>query len=178
MEHLYGLHLLSGAHEFYRFVDHRADRQGSTATGIPIELGKNHPVVVQSLVELPGCIHGILTGHGVDHQQDLIRPDLVLNGGNLLHHQFVNGQTARGIDDHHIKTILPGMTHGIPGNHHGFQVPLLGVHGHVDLTPHDLELFNGGRPVNVTGDQQGMTPPLVLEHIGQLSRKGGLTRPL
>ena len=40
-----------------------ADTEGSTTTGITIELGENNTVEIEAVVELLGCIYSILTRH-------------------------------------------------------------------------------------------------------------------
>ena len=73
MEDIEGLHLLAGADELDRLVDHGLDREGSTAAGITVHLCEHHSVEVETVVEGLGGLHGVLTGHGVDHEEGLGR---------------------------------------------------------------------------------------------------------
>ncbi len=60
------------------------------------------------------------------------------DGGDLLHHGLVDGQTARRIDDHHIQTLLTRVLDGVSGDLHGIAVALLGVDLHADLRTEHL----------------------------------------
>ena len=62
-----------GTDEFDRFIDDRLDGKGGTATGITIRFRQHHAVEIRSVVERFGGIDGVLTGHGIDHEQDLVR---------------------------------------------------------------------------------------------------------
>ena len=63
MEHIDSLHLLAGTDKLDRLGNHGADTEGSTTTGITIELGENYTIEVEAVVELLGCIYSILTRH-------------------------------------------------------------------------------------------------------------------
>jgi hypothetical protein len=73
MEHVDSFHLLTGSNKLDWLRDHGADREGRTTTGITIELREHHAIEIEAVIELLGCINSILTGHGVDNEQRLIR---------------------------------------------------------------------------------------------------------
>ena len=58
------------------------------------------------------------------------------------------------------------------------RVSLFGVDLHADLTAQHLQLVDGGRTVDVAGDEQHMAPLLLFEEGGQLAREGRLARTL
>ena len=50
-------------------------------------------------VELVGHRDRVLAGHGVHHQQDVVRPHRPLDGPQLLEHLLVDVQPPRGVED-------------------------------------------------------------------------------
>ena len=116
MEHVDGLHLLTSTHKLDGFGDYRTDTQSSTTTGVTIELGQHHAIEVETVVELLGGIHGVLTSHRVDDKQRLVGLYSFLQGGYLVHHLLVDGQTTGGIDDDNIIVLGLGLADGIVGN--------------------------------------------------------------
>ncbi len=178
MEHVDGLHLLARTHKLDGLGDHGADGEGGTATGVAVELGEHHAVEVEPVVELLGGVHGILTRHGVDHEQRLVGLDGLLQVGNLVHHLLIDGQTAGGIDDDHVIVFLLGLADGVLGNLHHVLVAVLGIDIDAHRLGHDLQLLNGGRTIDVAGHQQRLLVLTLLQHLGQLAGKGGLTGTL
>ena len=178
MEDLQGVHLFAARNEFQRFVDHRTDRDGGAAARVAVELGEHHAVEIEPVVELLGRVHGILARHGVDHEERLAGIDGGLDRRDLLHHRLVDGQTARRIDDYDIAALLAGVFDRVLRDLHGVRVSLFGVDLHADLTAQHLQLVDGGRTVDVAGDEQHMAPLLLFEEGGQLAREGRLARTL
>ena len=178
VEHLQGVHLLAARNELEGLVDHRTDRNGRTAAGVAVELGEDHAVEVQPFVELPGGVHCVLTRHGVDDEQRLRRFHGGLDGRDLLHHRLVHGQTARGVDDHHVVILLPGVLDTVLGDLDRIPVTLLGVDLHADLSAEHFQLVDGCGTVNVACHQQHLAALLRLEQRSQLAREGRLTRTL
>ena len=115
MEDIQCLHLLAGTYELYRLVDHGLDRESGTASGVAVHLGKHHSVKIQTVIERPGCLHGILAGHGIHYKQGLGRPDCLLYGGYLVHHLLIHSQTAGGIDDDQRVAFLGSIRYRILG---------------------------------------------------------------
>ena len=142
------------------------------------ELGQHHAVEVEALVELARRVHGVLSRHGIDHEERLGGFHGGFHGRDLLHHRLVHGQTARRIDDHRIERLLTRITHGILGDLHRIAVALLGVDLHADLTAQHLQLVDGRRTVDVARHEQHLTALFALEERSQLAREGSLTRTL
>ena len=99
MEDLQRLHLLASTDELDRLIDDTAYRECSTTTRVTIELGEDHTIEVESLVKLGCGIDRILTSHGVNDEECLIRSDRLLDATDLIHHLLIDGQTTCGIDD-------------------------------------------------------------------------------
>ena len=100
-----------------------------------------------------GHIHGILTGHGIHHQQGFIHLHGLLDVYQLLHELFVDLQSACGIQNHNVVAVVTRTGQRLLGDHRG----LFGAHGkhrHMDLLAQHLQLINGGRAVHIAGNQQ------------------------
>ena len=175
VEGVYGLHLLARTHKLDGLVHHGADGQGCTATGVTVQLGEDNTGIVEALVELLGGVHGILTGHGIHHEEDFVRIDGVLDVGNLLHQFLVDGKTAGGIHDDNIMSLGPCLADGIQGYLNGVSGTLLDVHGHANLLAEHAQLLHGGGTEGVARGQKGTLVLLLLEHLGQFAAHGGLT---
>ena len=178
MEHLEGIHLFARRDELQRFVDHRTDGDGCTAAGVAVELREHHAVVIQSFVELSGSVHGILSRHGIHHEEGLGGLDGSLDGRYLLHHRFVHRQAAGRIDDDGVDVLATGIFYGVLRYLHRVLVALFGVDLHAYLLAEYLQLFDGCRPVDVACDEQDAAASLALQQVGELAGEGGLTGTL
>ena len=178
MEHVDGFHLLAGTHKLDGLGDHGTYRECSTATGVAIELGKHHAVEVQSVVELLGCVHGILTGHGVYDEESLVGIDGLLQVRYLVHHLLVDGQTTGGIDDDHVIVFLLSLADGMLCYLDNVLVALLGIDIHADTLAYHLQLLDGSGTIDVACHQQWFLVLASLQHVGQLASEGRLTRTL
>ena len=113
-------------------------------------------------------LHGVLAGHAVGDEQDLVGMDRRLEPLQLLHHLVVDLQAAGGVDDHHAVAGAPGLVDaGLARSCTTSVVDAVGVHRHVEFAPEGLELVDGGRAVHVGGDEPGRAP-FGLELPGQL----------
>ena len=99
----------------------------------PSNFGEHHAVEVQTVVEFLGCVHGILSGHGIYHEERLVGVDTVLDGGDFLHHLFVHRQASGRIDDDHVVTFGLGFFHSVLCNLHGILVVRFAIYGDADL---------------------------------------------
>ena len=82
--------LFADADELDRFARNGLDGQGSTAAGIAIELGHDDTVDAESFIEGRCSRNGILTGHGVDDEQDFMGMDFILDIDEFIHECFIN----------------------------------------------------------------------------------------
>ena len=153
MELVDGFHFLSRADEFDGLVHYRTDRQGRPAPGVAVQFGEHHAVEVQTVVEFLGCVHGILSGHGIYHEERLVGVDTVLDGGDFLHHLFVHRQASGRIDDDHVVTFGLGFFHSVLCNLHGILVVRFAIYGDADLFAQHFQLFDGRRTIDVASRQ-------------------------
>ena len=177
MEQLDHVQLFAGTHELDGFTGGGPDGQSRTAAGVAVQLGEHDAVDAQSLVEGSGCVDGILTGHGVHHQQDLVRMHLRLDVLQLVHQGLVHMEAAGGVQEHHVVAVVPGVFDGLLGNVHGIGLSHL-ENGNIQLLAHHLQLGDGGGTVYVAGHQQGALAELAAHQARQLGAVGGFTGAL
>jgi len=183
VEQLEVVELLAGRREGDRPADHLFHRQGGAAAGVAVQLGEDDTVELEGLMERLGNADGVLTGHGVDDEERVVRADLVGDAANLAHQLGINGQTAGGVDDHHVATGAAGLGQGSGGDHHRIadarrdHIVGGGVHRHVHLGGQGAQLGDGSGPLKVGTDQHRVAA-LGLEPAGQLGRVGRLAGTL
>ena len=177
MEGLDHIQLFAGAHELDGLAGGSADGECRTAAGIAVQLGEHHAVDAQRLIKGGGGVDGVLAGHGVHHQQNLVG----VNGGfhalELVHERFVHMEPAGGIEKHHVVAVVTGVADGVFGNGNGIALALF-KDRQIQLSAHHLELFDGGGTVHVAGGQQRPLAQLPAHEPGQLGGGGGFTGAL
>ena len=171
MEGLDLVELLSLAGELDGLAGDCAHREGRAAPRITVELGEDDTGDIQPLVEALGGIHRILTGHGVDHQQDLTGLYSSLDILELVHELLVDVQTARCVQKDHIIAVGLSVAHAGLGNIHRICFAHL-EHGDIQLFAHHAQLLNGRGAINVAGHQQGAFT-LLFQKTGQFAAVGG-----
>ena len=176
MEQLQIGHLFADTAELDGLAHHSLDAEGRAAAGIAVQLGEDHAVNAQILVEGLGHVDGILTGHGVHGEEDFLGLDFRLDAAKLLHEGIVDVKAAGGIDDEHVAAIVVGVLDGLFGGFDRILRAVL-VHGDVDLLAHHFQLLDGGGAVNIAGGQHGLLA-LLAQVIGQLTAHGGFTGAL
>ena len=79
------------------------------AAGVAVHFGQHHAGKRQLLMELLGGTDGILSGHGVGHEQDFLGIEQPLERLHFVHEFIVNMQAAGGIHDHHVTARVHGL---------------------------------------------------------------------
>ena len=175
MEHLKIIDLFAGTGIKYRFSGDGQNGQCSASPGVCIEFGQYHPVDADAFVERVGDVHGFLTGERVYYQDRAVR-EIALQALKLFHQDLVYLKTSRGIYDNDIVTVIFRFRDS--ASSYLMRISLSHLEDrHARSLTHDLQLFNGSRPINVTGDQQ-RSVPLVLEHLPKLRTVCGLSSAL
>ena len=178
VEGVEGIHLLARTHEHDGFVHDASDAQGSTASGVTIQLGEDDASIVKAVVELLGRIDSILTRHGIHHEENLVGLHRIAEVLNLLHQLLVHSLPTSGIDDEHIESLSLGMLYGITGNAHRVGGTLLEMDRHPNLFAQDTQLFHGSRAEGVAGSQQRIAVLLLAQELSQLAAHGRLARTI
>ena len=99
MERLEVLGLLADPDELDRLAGRRDDGQRRSAAGVAVGLGQDDAGQRQRLREPRGGAHGVLSGHRVGDEEDLLRLDRRRDGADLRHELLVDVQPARRVDD-------------------------------------------------------------------------------
>ena len=168
--------LFADAGELDGLARDRAHGDGRAAAGVAVQLGEDDAIHAQLLVEGIGDGDGVLTGHGVDDEEDLLRLDRGADLAQLLHELLVDVQTAGGVDDDRVAAIVARVFHGLFGDLHRIALALFkDLHAH--LSADDLQLLDGCGAVDVAGDEQGLFAAL-LDEVAELGGHGGLARAL
>src|ERR1019366_875792 len=131
--------------------------------------------------ELVGGPDGVLSGHRVGDEENLLRIEDLLQRLHLFHQELVDVQASGGIDDQHVATVADGVAAGFL--HQTLDVGGVGfadftfVKVGLDGLGDDFELLARGGTIDVNRDQHGAVSTL-LGPVRQLSRGGGLTGTL
>ena len=147
--------LLPHADELHRQIQIPLDGQHHAALGGAVQFGQHNAGDPRGALELPGLVHRVLAGGGVQDQQGLpvaARQLPVDDAGDLpqlVHQVLFIVQPPGGVADDHIA--VPGLGGGDGVEHHRRGVGPLPVldEGHPGpLGPH-LQLLDGRRPEGV-----------------------------
>ena len=71
---------------------------------------------------------------------------------DLAHHFFINRKPPRGIDQHNIVEMPPGMIQGLLCDHYGACTFWRWKKINTRLCADQPQLINGGRPIDITRD--------------------------
>ena len=149
-----------------------------TAAAVAVDLGEDHAGEREALVEGLGRVDGVLAEHGVDHEERFNGLEEGVELGNLLHHRLVDGQTAGRVDDEHVEELASGMVDGGSGNLERLLADGAREPFGARLFGHRLELFDGGRTINVGGHRENLLALRFDEVLGQLASARRLARAL
>ena len=92
-------------------------------------------------------------GHGVDHQEDLVGLDGLLDVDGLLHHLLVDLKAAGGVDDDHVAHVVDGLADGGAGDLDGV-LAVAAEDRHADLPTERGQLVRSRGTVDVAGGQK------------------------
>ena len=125
-------------------------------------------------------LHGVLTDHRVDDEQDLIGVHRLADVGRLLHELGIDTKATGGVDDHDVVLLTARILDAVMGDLHRVADAVAGLgceDGAPGLLRDDLELVDGVRTLQVGRDQQRCVS-VTLELLGELASEGRLTGPL
>ena len=160
MEEVEVVELLAGADELDRLAGDGAHAERGAAAGVAVELGEDDAVDVDALLELLGGVDRVLTGHGVDDEQDVVRLDLArMRTSSSMSSSSMCSRPAVSM----IATSPFWRANSTPsrGDLDRVDVGAGRVDGHVDALGQRDELVDGRRPVHVGGDQHRMLAVLL-----------------
>ena len=177
MEYIQILHLFSRRDKLDRLIHHVTDGNGSTPSGITIQLGQHYAIKIESIVKGLCSIHRILTRHGIHYKKCFRWIERFLELLNLLHHRIIHRQTTCSINYYGLFAGFLGICNRIACDLKCIFIFWLSIDLHSDLLTQNLELVNRRRSVNITSNKQHLTS-LTLQQTPKLARKGSFTRSL
>ncbi|MNM44050.1 hypothetical protein D3C81_549410 [compost metagenome] len=178
VERLERFALLAHTDELDRLAGNGAHRQRSTATGVTVDLGQDHTGQRQRITKRLGGVGGVLTGHGVNHEQRLDRLDRGVQVFDLGHHLGVDMQTTGGIDDDHVDEFQFGFADRRFGNRYRLLADIGREEGNADITCQGFQLLDCRRAVDVSRHHHHRLLLALFKEARQLAGGGGLTRTL
>ena len=154
-------------------------RQRRTTTGVTVDLGEDHAVEPDRLVERGRDVHRFLTGHRVDDEQRVGRVHRVAHAPQLVHQVGVDLQPTGGVHDHQVLAEARRLVERRARDLDRVLRPVVGrgPHREVELAAEHAQLLDRGRALQVGGDEQH-AEALALEHPRELPGGGRLSGAL
>ena len=142
----------------------------------PSSLVRMHAVEFERIVERLGAVDGVLAGHRVDDEIDLVRPDLAVDLPQLVHQLLVDVQPAGGVEDDGVAELFclacaTALLQTSTG------VRRFRIDRDADLLAEHLELLDGGGSLQVGGDEQRLAAPLAQRRAPACRRWSFCRRP-
>ncbi len=153
-------------------MDNAAYGKSGSATCVAVKFGEHHAV------ECLGGINCILTCHGIDNEQDFAGVHSFFDGFDLVHHLFVDGQTACRIDYYKVVVVAAGVFKSAAGYTYGIFDILFCINLHADGISKYFQLVDSGRAVYVAGNKQRPHSLFTFQLLRQLSGECGFTGTL
>src|SRR5687768_2770171 len=171
MKVLERIRLLADADVLDRLLENPIDRERRAASRIAIHLREDDARDAEPRIEALRDLHGVLAGHAIRDEQNLVGLDRLLELLELLHHLVVDLEATGGVDENDAIARAARLVDAVSGDLHDVLMPALGVHGNVELLAERLELVDRGRPIDIGGDESRLTA-FGLELARQLGRRG------
>ena len=136
------------------------------------------PEIFDAVVEALGDVDRVLAGQRVGDEQRLVRIRDALDLGDFGHQAFIDMLAAGGIEDHHVVAADAGGRDRALGDVDRTLAEDDRKRGDARLLAEHFELLHGGGAVDVERRHQHALLVAVLEHEGELGRRGRLARAL
>ena len=182
--HTVRIEILKAAVKFFGYTDHLdrlagdgLDGERCTASGVAIHLRQDGAVDAQIFIESFGGIHGVLTGHGVKDEKDLMRMDLCFDVAKLSHQLFIDREPACGIEDDDITVVCLGGIDRVLRDVDRIHIRRHAVDRDIRLLAQNLELLDRCRTIDVAGCHH-RTVAFFLEHQSELAGRRRLAGAL
>ena len=178
MEQFQLVELLADTDKLNRDAGDFFDGKCRTAASVSIELGKNHTVELESIVENFGTVDRVLSGHRVANEQNLMRLHAPINLLQLVHQFVVDMQSTGGVEDNDVRsrffrrrdTVLTNLQRSTVGR-------VFGVNRNADLFTDDSQLLDSGRTLKVGSDEKRLAA-FSLQQLRELAARCGFSSPL
>ena len=180
---LEGVGLFADADELDGLAGDVADGERRAAAGIAVHLCEDHAGQSKTRMKVLRGVDGVLAGHGVGDEEDLLRREELFEALHLGHQFFVDVQAAGGVDDERVAAHDDGFAAGFFGQTldkrgaGGLALLVAFVEARLDLLGDDLELLARGGAVDVDRNEHG-TVTTLFEPGGQLAGGRGFAGAL
>ena len=168
---------LAETDELDRYAELALHLHHDAALGGPVELGEHDAGDVDDLAEDAGLDQAVLTGGGVEDEQDLgDRGDLLddpLDLAELVHEAGLVLQPPGGVDQHRVDPLVDALLDGLEGHAGGVAALRAAHHLDADAVAPRGQLVDG-RGTERVGRAQGHREVLGDEDPGDLADGGGL----
>ena len=178
IEGLQGVELFADTHEDDGFTRDLPNRQRRTTPRIAIGLGQHDTGQIERPAEGLGGIQCVLTGHGIDDEQPLVRADGPIDGADFVHQFGIHVQTTRRIDDQHVEHAKSSRLEGPLRDRHRVARRIGRMERRTDLLGQPLQLQDCRRPTHVGADEQHALLAAVDQPARELAGCRGLTGTL
>ena len=178
VKRLQGVEFLADADEDDGLARHLSNRQRRATAGIAIGLGQHDAGQIERAAEGLGGIQRILTGHGINDEQPLVRADGPIDGADLVHQLGIDMQAPGRIDDEHVEHALPRSVESSLRDRDWIARRI----GRMERCPHllskSLQLQNRRRAAHISADEEHALFTAIDEPAGEFSRGRGLAGTL
>lgn len=150
----------AGSHEFHGDIGDVANSNDDTALGSAVELGEKDPGDAGGLVEFFGLSQRVLSGRGVEDEDDFVRSAGDVFGGDvadlgeLPHERVLSLQPARGVEDENVYASRACGGAGVKGDGGGISALLAFDHINAQSSGPGFELGDCAGPECVAGAEK------------------------
>ncbi len=163
--------------KFYGLAGNCLDRKCGAAAGISVCFGEDHPADIQGIVESFGNVQGILTGHGISHEQDVRRSHSIADAAEFVHEVFVNMQPSCRIQQKCVTAGFLSRGNRIPADFDRVCLVFGREHRHIQLSSQLFQLLDSRGAVNIRGNQIRLSA-FFPQKNSEFACCGGLARTL
>ncbi len=174
MEVLELVELLADRGELHRLAGDRAHRECRTAARVAVELREDDAVERDPLVEGLRDGNRFLARHRVEHEQDVRGLGRLAHSRELFHQRLVDVQPPRRVEDDDVAALLLRLLDAVGDRLNGVRPR---EDGNLELLSELLELVDGGRALQVGGDE-GRRMPFLAQEQRELGGRCRLPRAL
>ena len=129
------------------------DRKGGAASCVSVGLREDDARYIKRFVKTFRNRDCVLTRHRIDGEQNLVRLDSRFDIFQLVHEDFVDVQTTRGVKKNDVVSVIFCVGNGAFRYLNGICSFGLCENGDPEFIAENLQLQDRGRSVNVTRDE-------------------------
>ena len=125
-----------------------------SSPGVAVHFGQDDAGEMDHLMKNLCQLDGLLSRHGVRDQEPFLRGDALARLAEFFHQGLVDLKAARRVHNDRVRPCRPARGQACIGDGDGVVAGCRLVDPNPELFAEDFELLNGGRTVNVGGDEK------------------------